>query len=382
MRFSLSCLIALTAGTAACLTFAGAAAAQTAPDASKARFLKYYADTYGVSTDEAARQIVQQREAAKLAAQIKKNETASYGGHYIEHKPVHRVVFKFTGDAVAILARYTQDPFYVAETVAVPLSELKNTQSTVYGLLKGLGMESVSRIDYPTNRVEFYVADPAAAQALVAAGTLKIPAYVTIGKALDLDPQREASVEGGRPIGACTTGYTIYKTGTTNRYITTAGHCSNTMTYNGVSLPTAGENWAPNSTYDYQWHTVPTSFTRPTNVIYEGLPNLLTIEGVWFYEDMQVGDELCKWGSETGYTCGKIYDLHYNLLGVPGFVRVHNTDNINLSEGGDSGAPWYEAYWHEAWGTHSDHARENLNDAVFMPVSYMSSTGHAVLTTP
>lgn len=263
-------LALLAAGTAGCLAVTAPAAAQTAPDASKTRFLKYYADTYGVSTDEAARQIVQQREAAKLAAQIKKNEAASYGGHYIEHKPVHRVVFKFTGDAVATLARYTQDPFYVAEPVAVPLSELKTTQSTVYGLLKGLGMESVSRIDYPTNRVEFYVADPAAAQALVAAGTLKIPAYVTLGKALDLDPQREASVEGGRPIGACTTGYTIYKTGTTNRYITTAGHCSNTMTYNGVTLPTAGENWAPNSTYDYQWHTVPTSFTRPTNVIYNG----------------------------------------------------------------------------------------------------------------
>lgn len=380
MRFSLSHLLALATGTAGCLIFAGAAVAQTASDESRARFLKYYADTYGVSADEAAKQIVRQREAAKFASQIKKSEVASYAGHYIEHSPVHRVVFKFTGDAAATLARYTQDPFYVAGTVAVPLSELKSTQSTVYGLLKGLGLESVSRIDYPTNRVEFYVADPAAAQALVAAGTLKIPSYVTFGKALDLSPQREASVEGGRPIGACTTGYTIYKTGTTNRYITTAGHCSNTMTYNGVSLPTAGENWAPNTAYDYQWHTVPTSFTRPTNVIYEGRAALFTIEGVWFYEDMQVGDDVCKWGSETGYSCGKIYDLHYNLLGAPGFVRVRGT--YNLSEGGDSGGPWYEPYWKEAWGTHSDHAREDLNDAVFMPVSYMSATGHAVLTTP
>lgn len=224
--------------------------------------------------------------------------------------------------------------------------------------------------------------DPAAVQRLVSLGTLKVPAYVTFGKADNLDPQREATIEGGRPLsgGTCTSAYTIYNTQTLTRFMSTAGHCPGTLTYNNTSLPVEGQRWE--GKYDYQWHAVPNTFSRPTNVIYEGLQTLLPITGFWPYEYMQVGDWLCKWGSATGWTCGGISNLSYNAMGAPGFVEVHHPDNLNLSNGGDSGAPWYEGYYQEAWGIHSDSSNINANDAFFMPVSYMSATGHAVLTSP
>jgi len=359
------------------------ASAQPASQESKSRFLKSYADAYGVAPDEAERRMKLQREIGKLGAQMKQDP--AYGGHYIEHKPVYRVVARFTGDAAAALAKYTQDPLWVSEVAAVPYSDLVQTQSTVYGLLKGLRIESASRVDVPTGQVEFFVLDPAAVQQLISAGTLKVPSYVRIGKALDLAPEREAKVEGGRPLtgGACTSGFTIYKTGTTNRFLTTAGHCQSVgaITYNGVTLPLAGRNWVSGQVYDYQWHTRAT-FDPLTNVIYEGFEALLPITGMWPYEYMQTGDWICKWGSATDWTCGGIISLNYDALGGGGFVQVHHPDNFNLSEGGDSGAPWYENYYQEAWGSHTDHARNNFNDAVFMPISRISATGHAVLTSP
>lgn len=98
---------------------------------------------------------------------------------------------------------------------------------------------------------------------------------------------------------------------------------------------------------------------------------------------MTVGDWVCKWGSATGYTCGQIVSKTYNAFGHAGFVQVHAPDNLNLSDGGDSGAPWYYDVYEEAWGSHSDSADAvNPNDAIYMPMSYISASGHAVLTTP
>lgn len=371
---ALTCLLAIPNGASA-----QTATAQKASPESISRFFKGYADAYAVSMAEAERRLKLQPEIGKLGARMKQDP--AYAGHYIEHKPVYRVVARFTGNATAALAKYTQDPLWAPEIATVPLNEMVQTQRTVYGLLKGLGFESASRVDIPKGQVQFFVLDPAAVQQLITTGALKVPSYVTIGKALDLDPQREAKVEGGRPVSACTSGFTIYKTGTTNRYLTTAGHCEGPMIYNGVTLPFVGENWQPLTSYDYQWHSRG-AFEPLTNVIYEGLEYLLPITSVYSYEYMQIGDWVCKWGSETDWTCGGIVNLHYDLLGSPGFVQVHHPDNFNTSEGGDSGAPWYNNYYQEAWGSHSDHARENYNDAVFMPISYISATGHAVLTSP
>lgn len=185
------------------------------------------------------------------------------------------------------------------QVATVPYRELQATQSRVYSLLKGLGFESASRIDIPTGRVQFAVLDPAAVERLVAAGTLALPSHVKIIKAANLDPQREASVEGGRPLsgGTCTSGFTILQTGTTNRFLATAGHCPGTLTYNNMSLPVQGQRWE--TRYDYQWHTAP-GFDRLTNVIYEGLATLLPITAEYDYSWMQWGDWVCKWGSATG----------------------------------------------------------------------------------
>jgi hypothetical protein len=123
--------------------------------------------------------------------------------------------------------------------------------------------------------------------------------------------------------------------------LATAGHCPGTLTYNNVSLPVQGQRWE--TRYDYQWHTAP-GFDRLTNVIYEGLGSLLPITAEYDYSWMQWGDWVCKCGSATGWTCGGISNLDYSALGYGGFVEVHQPEGTNLSNPGDSGAPWYNPF--------------------------------------
>ena len=88
---------------------------------------------------------------------------------------------------------------------------------------------------------------------------------------------------------------------------------------------------------------------------------------------------VCKYGRTTGSTCGHVTSLNYSALGAGGFVRVEK-DGANLSEGGDSGGPWYLSRYDEAWGIHNDHPFDDPNDAYFMPASRFEDAGLRVLT--
>ena len=380
MRNRLPRLLALASSAATLLICTSPASAQAENSESKTRLLESYSKAYGVTPAESERRLRLQREIGKLGGQLKQDP--NYAGHYIEHKPVYRVVAKFTLNAAATLAKYTTDPLWVAELAPVSYKELLETQSTVYALLKGLGIESVSRENVETNKVEFFVLDPAAVQTLIATGALKVPSYVTFGKANNLDPQREATIEGGRRLvgtDICTSGFTIINTSTKARYISTSGHCPGTLSYNSMNLPVQGQRWE--TKYDFQWHSTP-GFTTPTNTIYEGLPELHRIISTWPHSLMERGDYICKYGVITGFNCGRIISLNYNALGSGGFVEVDNVNGGNLSDHGDSGGPWFEGYWHEAWGLHTDSSNVDPNDAVFMPVSSMADWGYEVLTAP
>jgi hypothetical protein len=379
-------LALLIAGSAVSLAISSTATAQDAPAAgARTRSLDAYSNQFGVPLAEAQRRIGLQREIGKIGARLESEEATTFGGLYIEHKPAFRAVVKFTADGAATLARYTQDPIYTVETAAVPLKEMADAQRTVYDLLKKAGIESSSRVDVIKGALEFYVADPTAVQLLQSTGALQLPAFVTLHRALSMDTTMEATVEGGRPLsgGRCTSGYTVYGTAApSTRYLSTAGHCATPLTYNGVTLPRVGVRYQAGTSYDYAWHSTP-GFSTLTNVIYDGIDTSQRITYVWPYASMAVGDWVCKWGSATGYTCGQIASKTYNAYGHAGFVQVHNPDNLNLSDAGDSGAPWYYDVYEEAWGSHSDSADAvNANDAIYMPMSYISAWGHAVLTTP
>lgn len=339
----------------------------------------------GISPNQAKEHLERQHKAGRYRAEIESTESESFAGMYVEHAPKFRVVVRFTGDAADAALRHPTDLPVEAQTANSSLRSLKAIQNETYADLKANNIESSSQISERDGSIDFFVTDPVAAEAVK--GKLRHGDKVRFRKATKLS-KGEAAVEGGRPLNSggslsCTSGFVVYKTGlgnTATRYILTAGHCPNTLTYNGIALPFVGEKYAAYDVNDYQWHTRG-AFLQPTNEIYEGLASNLKITAVWPLANMNVGDFICKWGSVTGFTCGNISSLNYNSLGSGGFVRVDG-GGVDLSSPGDSGGPWYYDAYGEAWGIHQNDAADNSLDAVFMPVSRISASSLAVLTTP
>ena len=97
-----------------------------------------------------------------------------------------------------------------------------------------------------------------------------------------------------------------------------------------------------------------------------------------------VGEFVCKYGTSTGYTCGYITDKNVLPNQPPDstatYIRVHR-DGINLSEGGDSGGPWYVGS--TAYGVHNGApSPPNDYDAIYMAVNYFSMKNLVVMTAP
>lgn len=390
--------ILVTAALLSTSALSGTAVAQQEPEQEAqtadrpSRAVQAYAEAYTVSVEEAQRRLTANRGVGDLGAQIEAAEGETFGGLYIEHTPVHRVVVKFTRGGEATLRRYTQDPKFVVLPTQVSLRQLTEAQQSLTSTLRTLGIDNVSRLNIETSRVELYVADPAVVQRLRTLGTLRLPDFVDINRALDLSRHGEQAqrIEGGRrvegPRGSCTTGFTVFNTRTpAQRFISTAGHCFDPITYNGVTIPLVGRNWVANTTNDYQWHSIPAGFAQPTNVIYEGLTQPYPIRATRAYSVQAIGEWVCKYGNFSGYTCGRIVSKTYNLQGSPGFVQVAHPSKQQMSVPGDSGGPYYDdwTYPNTAFGTHSDSARAvDPRDSVYMPINNFANSSLSVLTTP
>jgi hypothetical protein len=376
---------ALSTALLAVVLLSAGAEAQGGGNPGTGRDAQQYAADYGVTVGEAMRRLQLQARASRLEARLASQERGTFGGLYIEHRPRFRVVAKFTRDPDATLSRNAPEAELAAETEAVAaertLVDLEQAQLAVYGAVTGLGVQAESGIDIPAGRIKLYVLDEAPIQRAVATGTLQIPAYVDIVRVPHMS-RRQVDIVGGRSLTAggshsCTSGFSVRNSAGT-RGILTAGHCSNTLAYNGSNLPFVAERFATGTKYDLQWHTAP-GFTV-VNQIYEGLASNRTITGIWPYASQTVGSFVCKYGHMTGYGCGDIVDRNYILDGSGGFIRIHNANNQNLTNYGDSGGPWFLVA--EAYGIHIAEPPANTNDAIYMPIDYISVIGISVLTAP
>jgi hypothetical protein len=384
----------LMIGVAAALAATAVSAQQPAGER-KSRVAETYASRYNVSYEEALRRLKFQTQVGELDARLTEQEKVTLGGLYIEHKPTFRVVVKFTGaNGTATLAKYTQDPAYVPAVAETAYSALLDIQNSLAATLKPLNIKAWTDIDIKAGRVKLYVPDPTVISAATLAGTVKLSPLVDVIKAVSTGGDREASIEGGRGINAngnlCTLGFTVRpsnvtETSTSPRYMLTAGHCLPPVTYNGVTLTRIGVNHNTATANDYSWWSVPSTLQRPTNVIWDGIPGYyLEILRFTPYANMSIGREICKYGAQTGYTCGNIASKNYGPVGSPNwFVRVHHPLGENMSFKGDSGGPYYDDYEYNAYGIHNDSAwNGKLNDSVFMPVNYISFSNLTVSTNP
>lgn len=144
---------------------AKAPTAQTGPNALDAvvQDAKTYANDYGVSLEEAVRQLRLQDEIGKLGAALEENEPSIFSGMYTEHEPRYRVVVRSTRGGEETTRRYAKgtplENIVVVQTAEATLAQLEEAQSESMRIAELLGIAVESDINVTQNRVELYVLD-------------------------------------------------------------------------------------------------------------------------------------------------------------------------------------------------------------------------------
>lgn len=124
------------------------------------------------------------------------------------------------------------------------------------------------------------------------------------------EPARDGYRGGVALSSSCTAGFNVTVGGT--RGMTTAGHCSNTSSYqdfgttNWVSMTFQAESRSP--TGDVQWHTIP---VQPGWAFYGSSTTTTSLVTGRILRSSQSGQYLCHRGSATGYSCGTVTSINF-----------------------------------------------------------------------
>lgn len=343
-----------------------------------------YASNMGVSLEEALLRFKLQDIAGELDAKLEVGEAKRFAGLWIEHTPKFRVIVQFVGEAEGIITPYLVPELadiVEVRSAQVSLADLQKAQSEVLAAVKDLGIPVESGINLPQNRVELYVADRARLDEALESGAVRLPGSVAV-ITVEAMGNPDVDIYGGLPLSTCTSGFSVRRSSDGTKGITTAAHCSNSQSYNGVSLTFRSEQFT--GSYDVQWHTK-SGYTVRNIIRWWKDGSTRSITATKSRSSQTVGGYVCKYGKTTYYTCGYISDKYYRPSYVPNasatFIRVDNTAGYgDLSSGGDSGGPWFLT--NTAYGTHSGSPGADPNDAIYMAINYVSGLGVSVMTSP
>lgn len=378
-RFRLLC--ALTLGLLISTTMPASGSTDEPPSQALRDDAATYAQLFDVDQEEALRRLQLQNEVGLLDAELSDEEAEDFAGLWIEHEPTFRVVTRFRAPGAA--EERLQERLQGSELAFIvevrpaqrSLAALEHQFAAARHVVEQLGFRADTAIDVFENRVVVRTPDARGLETALAAGAVQLPAGVVIVEVEELPRPEQAVLVGGTPGSTCTGGFTVERFNG-DLGISTAAHCGNSQTFMGESLPFRSEDQEGNQ--DVQWHSA-CDILDVTNEFDSGI-GLRACIGTRSRDQQAIGSLVCKNGMTTGRTCGIIEHKSYAPWWVTNaastFVYVDG-DQVgeNLSEGGDSGSPWFVE--DNAYGIHSGGGG---NDSIYMPINYISSLGVSVLT--
>jgi len=369
------------------------------------------AEDLGLSDSEALAALQRQTRVGELEAFLTSEGPARFGGIYVDYQP-YRLTILSSKSALALsqdvdafstvvdAAGYADLlPFITLRQVSYSSESLVNTIERVEDAAGRIRFEASGDIRQGTVAVWADTnAKAATLEVRVEADELLAsqPVEVVVAVA-DLDGNAESDTIGGMSLQwdtdprYCTTGFVVREIAGTRRGVTTAGHCPSNMTDElGNDLGSVFGS-REDASHDVQWHSNPPQAYPPQ--FRAGPSTVRDVSGVVDRANQTVGAVVCKHGAATGKTCGYILSKTYDFK-EPGFAdpsrnyaatwilvgdsnRYTGLDDIynhvDMSSGGDSGAPYFVAG--KAYGIHYGEAAANANDAVYMAQDYMRDLG-------
>lgn len=342
-------------------------------------------ESYRIDAAEAQQRIDIQSEVIALSERLNSGDDPAYGDMYIQHQPVFKIVVLFADNSdrkafldslSPTLRRYVQ-----LKTAKKSRGRVARELEELAAALEALKVPFTSKYDLASEQFVVTAETQAAADAIRAAlpETRKVETVFRIApvpkpQAAPTGVQAGDVARGGRPVYAglgasgapCTFGYAVTYTenGVAKRGILTAGHCYDTMyinygtrdvTLSGPVIDKPHKTGFPtveadgiSDKYDFQiWETTglsvssAISYVDKNNIPEFPASGTLTLTGVASFLNQKAGMVVCKSGQTTGITCGEITNGNAYRDGVYGWIEVSKTKQAVISEGGDSGGPWF-----------------------------------------
>ena len=341
----------------------------------------------------------------------------NYGDMYIEHKPVYKVVVLFSGkkdrfDFLKSLAPELKKVVQVRQA-KYSLNESRQKLDQINEVLASYNILFSSIYDLEQQKFIITVENKENAKLIRRALSRHGKLFDNSGEALiriSAIPKVEAAPTGvqtgdrlyaGDPVWThanatgtrCSLGYAVtYKVGSvTKKGILTAGHCDNAyfanmgnhdvLLYSPIVEKPHRSADGISDKYDYQiWET--TGLVVDNKVRYRdlnGIPEfpatgILNLKSVTTFMNQKKGMIVCKSGAVTGITCGEILNGNATHDGVAGWIQVGNSNQANISAGGDSGGPWFlypgSSSDISGVGIHTA-GLDNPDISIYMPIDYI-----------
>lgn len=347
---------------------------RTGPRVGQAHFMK----KYGISAADALERVELEAEVNKLAAELGSGTDEGFGGIWIEHEPVYRIVVAFTDNKDRTALRERVSPkmrrHLQIKNVAKNQRQLEADIDAVILSLAASKIEYVSFYDQKGDTLVVEVADEGQVGVVRNLVPPRLRSEIKVRKGVLPEKLQIANVQPGDEVyggwwhhtseGAslhnCTFGFTA-KNNLGRPVVLTAAHCDGStwvqQAGHWINLGSHVAEW-PTGKYDYQfqnanglktgpfvWYennkiTHPAQYSARDNYVPGYNPSgYFRVTGSRGYADQKVGQYLCKSGRSTGLTCGEILHGYYTWNGTKGWIQSGYSFQELYAFKGDSGGP-------------------------------------------
>lgn len=357
-----------------------------------------YAATFGVSQSEALRRLSIMNESSRTLTEWSGLAGTHLAAAYYDNAESFALVIRLADDGTAAppeLVRAMKESTFPSRLEigeGRPLDDLVSAQvgidwESLYPDLAGtyvapiegtLTLNVVSPgTDQTTTVAEAIRAAPAGGGSRTYPGELSdVPVFVDF-----VDRPASLDNRGGRVLSTCTSGFTVHNAAGTQG-MTTAGHCNNTQSYFWFSgggpfsmsfVAQSGSGYA-----DLQWHTTSAQPIAPLFHVSSTTARPQQGQGVG-----AIGQFLCHFGMTSGYDCATVQSITYqpsntDLCGyATSCMPVYSVTYPGcISEGGDSGGPWFSG--NTPHGIHSGRL-PSTEQCIFSRVYYFNQLALSLL---
>lgn len=369
--------------------------------------VRYLMETYGIAEAEALDRLQLQQEVTALATALRRGSDPAFGGIWIEHAPVFKIVVAFADqkDRQALRESIAPNLRRHVQIVHRPRSD-RDISAQLDQLTAAISAANIPYASgYTVQAGRFFVAVESQQHAQQVRALIPPALRGDVEVRVEPIPKPQQTVTGVQPgdylyagfmhyqnnnpvTPGCTWAYAVRYGSSNLPGILTASHCPGAFYYNGhwinLGTPVVDKN-DPNTKYDYKVHAT-TGLTQGPWVYFEdknSIPEFpasgyFKVTGTLGYYGQTVGMVMCKSGRVTGITCGEITHGWYTYNGAKGWIEVGNTQQADLSDGGDSGGPWFvypgTATNITAVGIHTAGTASCTGPtckAVYMPIDYV-----------